>query len=168
VFPDRDTLADELLSARREELASLLEQFEGLAELRVRAAYREDEILAEVVAGDPRIARLRELTQEAGRDADPLRLQLGEAVAGALAARRGRDAYAISEELLAGAHDAVIEEPRTEYELLRASYLVERGRIGEFDKRVNEIAGREGGRMSFSYAGPLPPHSFVSLSPRGT
>jgi hypothetical protein len=166
VFPNRDAVADELLSSRHEELVGLLEQFEGLAELRVRATYREEEILAEVVASDPKIARLRELTQGAGRGADPLRLQLGEAVARALTARRGRDAHAISAALLEGAHDAVSEEPRTEYELLRASYLVERGRIREFDKRVSEIAGGERERMSFTYTGPLPPHSFVALSPR--
>jgi hypothetical protein len=166
VFPDPDAVADELLSSRHDELVGLLEQFEGLAELRVRAAYREEQILAEVVAGDPRIARLRELTLGADRGADPLRLQLGEAVAHALTARRRHDANAISTALLADAHDAVLEEPRTEYELLRASYLVEHGRIGDFDKRVGEIAGRERERMSFTYTGPLPPHSFVSLSPR--
>ena len=139
VFPDSDAVADELLAARHDELASLLEQFEGLAELRIRAAYRDNEILAEIVASDPKLLRLRELTQAAGREADPLRIQLG---------------------------DAVVEEPRTEYELLRASYLVGRRRIAKFDACVGEIAGRERDRMSFSYTGPLPPHSFVSLAPR--
>jgi hypothetical protein len=166
VFPDSEAVADELLAARHDELASLLEQFEGLAELRIRASYRDGEILAEIVANDPKLLRLRELTQAAGREADPLRIQLGEAVAGALMARRRRDADAISTELLSHAHDAVVEEPRTEYELLRASYLVERRRIAKFDACVGEIAGRERDRMSFSYTGPLPPHSFVSLAPR--
>jgi hypothetical protein len=166
VFPDGDAVADELLAARHDELASLLEQFEGLAELRIRAAYRDGEILAEIVASDPKLLRLRELTQAAGREADPLRIQLGEAVADALMARRRRDAEAMSSELLSHAHDAVVEEPRTEYELLRASYLVDRGRISQFDACVDEIAGRERDRMSFSYAGPLPPHSFVSLAAR--
>src|SRR5205814_127109 len=67
VFPDGDAVADELLAARHDELASLLEQFEGLAELRIRAAYRDNEILAEIVASDPKLLRLRELTQAAGR-----------------------------------------------------------------------------------------------------
>ena len=166
VFPDGDAVVAELLSARHDELAALLEQFDGLVELRVKAAYRDEAILAEIVTGDPRILRLRELTQSGGREADPLRLQLGEAVAHALAARRRRDADAISRELLSHAHDAVVEEPRTEYELLRASFLVERRALSSFDAAVDEIARREGDRMSFNYTGPLPPHSFVSLAPR--
>ena len=164
VFPDRDAVVDELLAVRHDELAALLDQFEGLGELRIRAAYREAEILAEIVAGDPRIGDLARLTQGAGRSADPLRIQLGEAVARTLTSLRRRDADAISAVLLPCALDAVVDEPRTEYELLRASYLVERARVAEFDSVVDEVAARERDRMSFNYAGPVPPHSFVSLS----
>ena len=96
VFPGRAIVADELLSERYEELIELLHQFDGLAELRIRAAYREEAILAEIVEHDRNVARLRELTRAAGRGADPLRVQLGEAVARGLTARRARDARAIS------------------------------------------------------------------------
>jgi|SRR5581483_8478573 len=166
VFPGGDVLVDELLVERYDELVALLRQFEGLGELRIRATYRQDEILAEVVRGDPRIARLRELTLTGGSSADPRRIQLGEAVARRLAALRERDARAISSALLAEAHDAVVEEPRTEYELLRASYLVELRRVAEFDALMDELARGERGRITFSYTGPLPPHSFVSLTAR--
>jgi hypothetical protein len=164
VFPSGDVLADELLGNRYDELVALLRQFEGFGELRVRATYRQDEILAEVVRGDPSIARLRELTLGGRNPADPRRIQLGEAVARRLASLRERDARSISSTLLAAAHDAVVEEPRTEYELLRASYLVERGRVAEFDALMNDLARGEHDRITFSYTGPLPPHSFVSLT----
>ena len=165
------TLTGRVESTRGEhgEIEQELHQLQmKVAELRVRAAYREGEILGEIVAGDPQMLRLRELTQAAGREADALRLQLGEAVARALTARRRYDADAISAALLSHAHDAVVEEPRTEYELLRASYLVDRRRMSDFDECVDEIARRERDRMSFGYTGPLPPHSFVSLSPGRT
>ena len=85
-----------------------------------------------------------------------------------LTARRARDAKAISGVLLGCARDAVVEEPRTEYELMRASYLVERRKIAAFDARMDELARNERDRIDFAYTGPLPPHSFVSLTPRRT
>ena len=166
VFPAIDVVSEELLAQRYEEFVELLHQFEGLAELRIRAAYKQEEILAEIVQGDCGIARLRELTRGASA-ADPRQVQLGEAVARSLTAVRNRDARTISGALLECARDAVVEEPRTEYELMRASYLVERRKIAGFDKRMDTIARRERDRISFTYTGPLPPHSFVSLSSGG-
>ena len=167
VFPGRSVLVDELLAGRHDELVRLLQQFEGLAELRVRAAYRQDEILAELVREDATIARLRELTRTAGRGSHPLRIQLGEAVARGLARRREHDLRRISTALHPCARNAVVEEPRTLYELMRASYLVERRRIGTFDARMDELARADRDTIAFTYTGPLPPHSFVSLFPRG-
>ena len=167
VFPNVGAVADGLLAQRHDELVDLLQRFDGLAELRVRAAYREDVVLAEIVQGDARIARLRDRIQGAGAEADPLRLQLGEAVARTLTARRERDAHTISRMLLPLARDAVVEEPRTEYELMRASYLVEQRQIPEFDSLMEELARTERERTAFTYAGPLPPHSFVGLSHGG-
>ena len=161
VFPGLEAVAGELLGARYEELVELLHRFDGLAELRVRGAYREEALLAEIVADDPHIARLREQTRGG---ADALRLQLGEAVAHAVSLRRERDARALSKELAPLAKDVVAEELRTEFELVRASFLVDERDISKFDKRMDEIARREQDRIMFTYAGPLPPHSFVALA----
>ena len=161
VFPGLEAVAGELLGARYEELVELLHRFDGLAELRVRGAYREEALLAEIVADDPYIARLREQTRGG---ADALRLQLGEAVAHAVSLRRERNARALSKELAPLAKDVVAEELRTEFELVRASFLVDERDISKFDKRMDEIARREQDRIMFTYAGPLPPHSFVALA----
>jgi hypothetical protein len=97
---------------------------------------------------------------------DPRRIQLGEAVVRSLAARRDHDARTIATALAPHARDAVIEKPRTELELYRASYLVERDAVGAFDAVMDRLAGAERDRMSFTYTGPLPAHSFVSLPAR--
>src|SRR5438874_1972806 len=133
VFPGPEAVAGELLGARAEELVELLHRFDGLAELRMRGAYREEALLAEIVAGDAQIARLREQTRSG---ADTLRLQLGEAVAHAVARRRERDAQALAKELGPLAKDVVAEGLRTEFELVRASYLVDERDISKFDKRM--------------------------------
>jgi gas vesicle protein GvpL/GvpF len=163
LFEDHDVVEQGLLAERYDELVDLLQRFDGLAELRIRASYREDVVLAEIVQGDARIARLNEQTRNAGAR-DPRRVQLGEAVARALAARRDRDARAIADALGPLAADTVVEDPRTELELLRASYLVEQRKIAAFDKRMDKLAAPERERIAFTYTGPLPPHSFVGLS----
>jgi len=163
LFDDRDVVEEGLLAERYDELVGLLQRFDGLAELRIRASYREDVILAEIVQDDARIARLNEQTRDVGAR-DPRRVQLGEAVARALAARRDRDARAIADALRPLAADSVVEELRTELELLRASYLVEQRKIAAFDKRMDGLAAPERERIAFTYTGPLPPHSFVGLS----
>jgi len=167
VFPSREVLVDELLEGRHDELVRLLQRFEGVGELRLRASYRQDEILAELVRSDTTIARLREQTRSRGRGVDALQLRLGEAVARALARRREQDARMIANALLPLALDAVVEDPRTEYELMRASYLVGRHSVAAFDARMDELAHDHEATIAFTYTGPLPPHTFVSLSPRG-
>src|SRR3954469_20172643 len=49
-----------LLSERRPELASALARLDGTVQLNVKAAYEPDELLRELVAKNPDVARLRE------------------------------------------------------------------------------------------------------------
>jgi hypothetical protein len=162
VFASPASVVDDLLVARYEELVDLLHRFDGLVELTVRAFYREDAVLAEIVRGDRGIAQLRE-SSRGGAVPQRTQVHLGEAVAHQLEQRRARDADVFLSRLLPLAQDAVVEERRAEYEVLRASFLVERSATERFDARMQELAHEQGERMLFKYAGPLAPHSFVSL-----
>lgn len=162
VFANRSSVVEDLLGARYEELVGLMQRFDALVELTVRAFYREDVVLAEIVRDDRGIAELREATQ-AGRVPEGARVKLGEAVAQQLDVRRARDSDALLGRLLPLARDVVVEERRAEYEVLRASFLVERHTMERFDARMQELAREQDERMLFKYTGPLAPHSFVSL-----
>jgi Gas vesicle synthesis protein GvpL/GvpF len=164
VLRDEDAVVSELLEPRRDELVALLERFERLVELRVKAFYVEEQVLREIVRSDPAIARLREATRGAPEAAThPQRLRLGEAVARALEARRERDARAILARLRPLAEDAVVEEADAGL-AFTASFLVDRRRVEAFDEAMDELARAHEGLMTFKYLGPLPPHSFVSLA----
>ena len=167
VLRDEDAVAQELLGPRRDELTALLERFERLVELRVKAFYDEEAVLREIVRSDPAIARLNEATRGlSAASTHPERVRLGEAVAHALAARRERDADAIFTRLRPLAEDAVVEE--TESSLaFTASFLVDRGRIEAFDAAMDELARAHEGLITFKYLGPLPPHSFVTFVEAG-
>jgi hypothetical protein len=164
-FADADAVVTDLLAPRGKELEALLRELDGKVELSVKAFYLEQAILGEIVRENRRVARLRDATRS-GHEAATYgaRIELGELVAAELRERGRRDAIGILERLqpLASAVE-LAREPVNEHEVLRASFLVERKRVPEFDEAMNEAARREDGRIRFKYVGPLPPHSFVSL-----
>src|SRR5919205_814304 len=78
VLRDEEAVATELLEPRRDELTALLERFERLVELRVKAFYDEEAVLREIVRSDPEIAWLNEATRDApDTAAHPYRVRLG-------------------------------------------------------------------------------------------
>jgi hypothetical protein len=167
VFESREAVVRDFLKPRADELRKLLRKLEGRVELSVKAFYREEAILAEVVRENPRIARLRESARSGPEAATyGLRIELGELVAAELRARARRDAQAILKRVRPLAVAVEVEEEPVEHQVLRASFLVAREQVGAFDEAMDELAGREEGRIHFKYLGPLPPHSFVSLTER--
>jgi Gas vesicle synthesis protein GvpL/GvpF len=156
VFEDEEEVVSELLEPRYEALVTLLQSLDGFVELTVRAFYDEERVLAAILRDEPWIAALRGSSNPAEQ------LQLGEAVAQALAERRGRDADEVVASLSSLAREVVVEERVAEYEVLRAAFLVDRSSVDELDARAEELARRHDGLIRFKLTGPLPPHHFVS------
>lgn len=149
-----DDVVGELLEPRHDELAALLTEFDGLAELTVRATYREDDVLRALLREEPQLARLRETASA---------VQLGEAVAHALAARRDAEAYEIVRALRPHVRAAAVDELRTELDVFRGAFLVERKRVKRVDAEVERLARAQAATTSYKLTGPLPPHHFVRL-----
>jgi Gas vesicle synthesis protein GvpL/GvpF len=167
-FPDQESVVDEFLEPRHDELKGLLAELDGRVEVLVKAFYVEDTILAEIVRDEPRVARLREAT----RDRTPAathaaRLELGTAVAAALERRTAADAAAILAAVRPFALDVNVDTTPIENQVLRASILVERKQVSAVDSALSALAERHAGRIHFKYIGPLAPHSFVALSRLG-
>ena len=163
VLRDEEAVAEELLEARHDELRTLLERFERVVELRVKAFYVEEAVLREIVRSDPAIARLNEATRGLPEASlHPQRIRLGEAVAEALQARRENDARAILAALRPLAEEVVVEESDAG-RAFTASFLVDRDRVEAFDRAMDELARAHEGFITFKYLGPLAPHSFVSF-----
>jgi len=161
VFDSEAAVVDDLLGGRYEELVGLLQRVDGLVELRLRAVFLEQELLAEVVRQDERVASLRRAPESSP-------LELGEAVANAVSTRRHAAADEALASLLRHALEVEVDEPRDGLEVLRASFLVEREHLEAFERAGEEFAKRHAGRIAVNLIGPMPPHSFVSLdSARG-
>jgi hypothetical protein len=123
-------------------------------------------VLAEIVQEDAGIARLRESTRAAAAG-DPRSVALGEAVARALAAKRVTAADEIVAALAADAQDVRVEEQRDALEVVRASFLVRDRGVRAVERAAEKLAKRNARRITFDLIGPMPPHSFVTLTTHG-
>ena len=166
VIGSRDQVESHFLGPRRDELETLLEQLEGHVQMNVKAEYDEQAVLAELVAGDPEIARLRERTKALGAAAYYENIRLGELIASRLAARREADAAGI-EAVLAAAAAAAVSEPADAGRLLvfKGSFLVARDVLAEFDRTLDGLAAEGAPQLRFEATGPLPPIAFATLDP---
>ena len=168
VMPSDDAVREELLEARYAELRQLLDDVEGHVEFDVKAFYREDVVLGEIVREDAQVARLRDATMNLSAEAAYYqRIALGERIANALAAKRETDADRIVRSLTRLAVATRSESDLPERMVVKAAFLVERAQVGGFDAAVERLAGTLGGRMQFKSVGPLPPYNFVELSISG-
>lgn len=159
LFDSEEELRERLIGPRREELLSLLDAFDGVAEMRLRATYQDQEsVLADVVSGAPEILRLRE---QARSQAELVRL--GELVAKRYEHRRAVDAETILDRLGAHAEGTHVDERDDELMIVKASFLVRDRKRKKFDAELDAVALRLRHLVNFTCTGPLPPHSFVSL-----
>jgi hypothetical protein len=165
VMADQEAVIGDLLERHGAELRSQLGDIEGKVELRVRAMYEEEPVLREILAEDLDVARLRDSLRGASPEATHYgQLRLGELVAYAWSRKREADAGAILERLEPLAIAVDLAPVAHERMVFNASFLVERDRIGAFDRAVDALGGEQVDRMRFRYLGPLPPHSFVRLA----
>jgi len=165
VMPDAASVRHELLERHRKQLMSQLAELDGKVELHLRVLYEEPALMAQVVAANPEIARLRESLRGMPEDATYYeRIRLGEMVAAAVNRTREADAGQIIDALAPLASAVDVRDLDHERAVLGASFLVERRLMAEFDRAVDDLGRERAGRMRFKYTGPLPAHSFVELS----
>jgi hypothetical protein len=90
-------------------------------------------------------------------------MQLGRMQEQALADKS--DAYVrdVYEHLREAAIASRSNKPIGDKMILNAAFLVERDKATIFDQKVQEIALRYEGKLSFRYTGPWPPWNFVTI-----
>jgi len=59
--------------------------------------------------------------------------------------------------------DAKLNSPLGIKNVLNASFLVERGKEGDFKKEVFKLDSQYQGKVNFKYIGPLAPYNFVNV-----
>ncbi len=154
VLDDREA-ALELLALP--EVEALLERHREHSELTLKGTY-EESVLAEVSAP---LAPLQRAYQQAPSMENGI--ALGEAVSGALADRRARDAERVIAALRPHTVEIVASEPIGEYGALDLALLVRRDAVEHVEAALGEVSRELSPPLHLRLVGPLPPYSFVSL-----
>jgi len=164
VVTDEDAVRDEILEAHHDELAQLLERFEGRVQLTLKVYYHEDVVVAEILASDENVARLREAIRGRPEDASRKeRIALGERINAAIEKRRKRDGQEIMGRLRPLADAVTLEPPEDELMVAHAGFLLQRDRIQEFDTTLEDMAQEGAELLRFRLLGPMPAYNFVDF-----
>ncbi|MFH9354096.1 GvpL/GvpF family gas vesicle protein [Kitasatospora sp. NPDC017646] len=164
VVRDVEAVADELLASHEEEFLNALEELRDTAQFTLRAAYRQERILRDVLADREDIARLREdvaaLPEEA---AYYERVRLGEMIAREIATRREADT-ALALERLEPLAVTVSAAPASEAvgdQAVSASFLVAKADWEAFEAAAEDLARDLAHRATVRLLGPLAPYDFA-------
>lgn len=162
VVADGEAVVRELLAPAAERLGQRLEALDGKVEMQVKATYAEEPLLRSVLAQDPELTQSVRRTQGLPAAASHFeRIRIGEAVAGAVQARRAADEEALLRALSPLAVTHASSPPHHERSVLNAAFLVDRASLARFDQEVEALSNQRAPEIDFTLVGPLPPYSFA-------
>jgi hypothetical protein len=162
IMVDRDSVVTDLLAPSHDRFADLLANLAGCRQFNLRASYVQDQVLAEVVQGNPEIAELRRRTRELPEGAmHPDLVRLGELVSRALEDKRADDARTIMETVRPFALDEARRKGGGVDHLLDLAVLVEDERIAEFEDGLEQLAEALHERVRLRLVGPVAPYEFA-------
>lgn len=167
IVADSEDLAPQISSPERQaELLEGLERVRGAMQFTVRVAYVQDAVLAELVAENPEVSRLRDATRGTSADATYYeRIRLGELVVQELQRKASADAPLILRALARFARDVRTRETGQAEEVVDAAVLVEREDREEFENALEDLAASMAARARFRLVGPQAPYDFVAEEP---
>jgi len=158
VLPNEAVLVNEILDPQYDELLKLLERLDGAVELTVRATYREEAVLREIIADQPSLAR-----GAGGAASYSERIELGRRIARAVQAKRARDQDWLAQQLSALAREVILRPAPSDMTVLEASLLVDRNQLKRFDAAAAHVCAQLGTLIQWDCVGPLPPYSFATI-----
>jgi hypothetical protein len=149
-----------ILEAGHTGLTSLLNSFDGLVQLTVKAYHNEEQALKDLLRERPEIRRLRDQTAD-GPISYHSQLRLGEAIAVGLDALASADAGMLNEQLSGLAEAIVLGEVTGKNQVIDAALLVQRAGRSRTDEGIARLSRALPERLRLRYIGPQPPYSFV-------
>lgn len=162
VLADEQAVLEDFLAPNEGYFTELLDQLEGRAQFNVRATYREDIALAEIVATDPVVADLRAKTRDLPEEASYAdRVRLGELVSLGIDAKREFDAEALVGAIVpfAAAHHVRLGSGLDV--VFDLTVLVDDDHRASFEQQLEVLAEAVHERMRLRLVGPVAPYDFV-------
>lgn len=165
VLASPEAVATDFLAPRHDAFLRALETLADRAQFTVRARYRQEEILREVVTEDPRVSRLREQASGAweGHAGQAAKLRMGEMVASAVAAKREADTATLVAAVRPYATTTVVRMSRSvdADQVADVACLVPRSGQDAFVAAVEVLGAGWQDRVRLRLLGPMAPYEFA-------
>jgi hypothetical protein len=155
-----EVVAHNMLEASESRLTSLLNFFDGLVQLTVKAYHVEEQALKDLLRERPEIRRLRDQAAT-GPSSYHSQLRLGEVIAVGLDTLASADASMLNEQLSALAERIVLADVTGKTQVLDAALLVRRAARTRTDEGIARLSRTLPDRLRLRYIGPQPPYSFI-------
>lgn len=140
-----------------------LTRLEDKIELGLRILWNKNAVLKEIEGGGEDLEELREKAAFLSEtEAQDVKLKIGKLVVSVLE-KWEKHIRAIYGQLKEISSDSRVNEPIGANMIFDSSFLVDKRREEEFDRRVSKLDQEYGDKLKFKYVGPLPPYNFVSL-----
>jgi virulence-associated protein VapD len=154
----------EFLEDTYDALRDVLVKMKDKLEFGLKVNWTREEVLAEVKRDNEDIRRLEEeIAKNQQSSTYFARMQLGRMVEQALNDKSDSYVRDIYEHLRDAAIASRSNKPIGDKMIMNAAFLVERDNADRFDQKVQDIAQRYEGKLSFRYTGPWPPYNFVTI-----
>ena len=153
-----------ILKRDYERFKDLLGKMGNKVELGLKAIFDEKLIYQDILAKNKEIRLWKEkLTNQPPEKTYHQRIEVGRMVEAALNAEKEKAKTAALRTLKGLAEDYVVTDNYGERMLLNASFLVDRNREPEIDKKVDELNESFEQRVKLKYVGGMPPFNFVCM-----
>ena len=160
VIVENDEEARNILEAGEGGLTTLMQSFDGLVQLTVKAYHDQDQALKHLLRVRSDLRVLRDQTGK-GPAFYPAQLRLGEAIAAGLETLVSSDAAMLHDQLTGIAERMVLGGVTGQNQVLSAALLVQRSARARTDEAIAQLSRTLPDRLRLRYIGPQPPYSFV-------
>ncbi|MCG2770026.1 MAG: GvpL/GvpF family gas vesicle protein [Anaerolineae bacterium] len=135
-------------------------------EVEVVATWDLPSVFQEISAEEP-IAKLKARIEGMSRlRSTPDRIKVGKLVYESLNRQREKYQQEILSVLVGCALDLQKNSLMNDEMVMNVAFLLDKGQQGAFDRRLDELDEKLGGRLNFRRIGPLPPYSFSTVEVR--
>lgn len=159
---ERGALEQAVPPGWQQQHADALRGLSGAVQLTLTARYVEEALLAELVAADPEIRRLREATRGRPEAATyGARVRLGELVVAGFDRRRPADAERVERVVAPFARRTLVREVTQTDAVAELALLLARDDVPRLEEALEDLAARVAGHMVLRLVGPQAPYDFV-------
>lgn len=150
-----------MLKRHGKQFLRMLKKLEGKVEVEVEMAWRDMKaVFGEIVERNPALKKLKSDPHAKSRDDV---IMAGQMVYQLLQEKKRRESEGFIKALKKVSEDCVVNKSTRDELMINASFLIDEGKLGEFERALDALDAKTGGRFNIKYVGPLPPYSFVGM-----